>query len=101
MGPHSIHHQRTPAGSAVIGRMAMPTLRESVIRLWQTMRRRRTDADLAEELRSHLAIAADATQRNGDAPGPALRTARIEAGGVGRTLEALPHQAGLARVEAL
>src|SRR5437870_5458672 len=95
MGPHRIHHQRTLAGSTVIGRMAMPTLRESVIRLWQTMRRRRTDADLEEELRSHLAIAADATQRNGDAAGAASRLARIEAGGVPQTLEALRDQRGL------
>jgi predicted permease len=81
--------------------MAMATLRECVIRLWQTMRGRRTDADLEEELRSHLAIAADATQRKGDAPGAASRTARIEAGGVAQTLEALRDQRGLPWLDTL
>ena len=75
--------------------MALVALREWVIRLWQTGRGRRTDADLEEELRSHLAIAADAMQRNGDAPGAASRTARIDAGGVAQTLEALRDQRGL------
>ena len=79
----------------------MATLRESDIRLWQTIRRRRTDADLEEELRSHLAIAADAMQQNGDARESALRTSRIEAGGVVQTLEALRDQRGLPWLETL
>ena len=79
----------------------MATLREWLIRLWQTLRRRRTDADLEEELRSHLAIAADATQRNGDAPGAASRATRLEAGGVPQTLEVLRDQRGLPWLDTL
>src|SRR5205823_3635983 len=51
------------------------------------------------ELRSHLAIAADATARNGGARAAALRTAQIEAGGVAQTLEALRDQRGLPWLE--
>jgi putative ABC transport system permease protein len=76
-------------------------LREWVIRLWQTVRGRRTDADLEEELRSHLVIAADAMQGNGAAPGAALRTARLKSGGVAQTLEALRDQRGLPWLDTL
>jgi predicted permease len=81
--------------------MAMATLREWVIRLWQTLGGRRTDADLEAELRAHLAIAADATQRNGDAPKAAGRAARLEAGGVPQTMEALRDQRGLPWLDTL
>jgi hypothetical protein len=81
--------------------MAMATLREWMIRLWQTLRGRRTDADLEEELRSHIALAVDATQRSDAAPGAASRLARIEAGGVPQTLEALRDQRGLPWLDTL
>ena len=79
----------------------MATLREWVIRLWQTFSGRRTDADLEEELRSHLAIAADATPPGGDSSWAASRTARLEAGGVAQTLDALRDQRGLPWLDTL
>lgn len=79
----------------------MAALREWLIRLWQTMWRHRTDADLEDELRSHLALTTDATQRNSEATGAASRTARIEAGGVPQTLEALRDQRGLPWLDTL
>ena len=37
----------------------MTTLREWIVRLWATLRRRRSDHDLEEELKMHLEFAAE------------------------------------------
>ena len=73
----------------------MAAMREWVIRLWQTVRGRRTDGDLEEELRSHLAMAAEDARRRSASPEVAVRAARIGAGGVSQTMEALRDQRGL------
>ena len=70
----------------------MGTLREWMHRLFGTLRRGRRDRDLEEELRLHLELAAEDANRRGDA-NPA-RSARIYAGGVSQTMEALRDQRG-------
>jgi hypothetical protein len=45
-------------------------------------RRRRSEEDFAEEIRSHLALPADELEREGFSAEPAHRKARIEFGGV-------------------
>jgi macrolide transport system ATP-binding/permease protein len=72
----------------------MSTLRESVIRLWATLRGTRTDRDLEEELRLHLELASENAQRSGS-PEPHVRAATIRAGGVAQAMEALRDQRGL------
>ena len=79
----------------------MATFREWCIRLWQTLRGRRADGDLEEELRSHLAMAAEDEQRRGHSPAAAVRASRIDAGGVTQTLDALRDQRGLPWLESL
>jgi predicted permease len=70
----------------------MGTLREWMHRLFGSLRRGRRDRDLEEELRLHLELAAEDANRRGDA-NPA-RSARIYAGGVSQTMEALRDQRG-------
>jgi putative ABC transport system permease protein len=72
----------------------MAALREWIVRLWQTLRSRRADGDLEEELRSHLAMAGEDARRRGDSP-EAARARRIEAGAVAQALESLRDQRGL------
>ena len=60
----------------------MRTLREWLIRLWGTLRPRRTDADLEQELRAHLELAADAEGQRDEAGG--ARAAIVRAGAVTR-----------------
>jgi putative ABC transport system permease protein len=79
----------------------MAALRESLIRLWQTLRGRRADHDLETELRSHLAMAVEAAQRRGHSPEAAARAARIDAGGVTQTLDALRDQRGFPWLDSL
>jgi predicted permease len=79
----------------------MATLREWLVRLWQTLRGRRADGDLEAELQSHLAFAAEAAQRRSDSPEAAHRVARMDAGGVTQTLDALRDQRGLSWLEDL
>jgi predicted permease len=76
------------------------TLREWVVRTWATLRRRRTDADLEEELRTHLALAAEEAQRRGQGLIEADRAARLRAGGVSQAMDALRDQRGLPWVDA-
>jgi hypothetical protein len=78
----------------------MRTLREWLLRLWATFRRRRTDADLEQELRLHLALAADEAHRRGQPPEDAERAARLHAGGVSQALDALRDQRGLPWIDA-
>jgi macrolide transport system ATP-binding/permease protein len=74
--------------------------REWLARLWATLRRRRTDADLEEELRLHLELAADEAQRSGSSPADA-RLARLSAGSLTGAIEAQRDQRGLPWLEDL
>ena len=69
----------------------MPTLREWLIRLWQTLYPRRDDRDLEQELRTHLELAADDARR-ADSPDRAARAAKVQAGPVAATVDALRDQ---------
>ena len=70
----------------------MPTLREWLIRLWQTLYPRRDDRDLEQELRTHLELAADDARRRADSPDGAARAARVHAGPLAPTMDALRDQ---------
>ncbi len=73
----------------------MPTLREWLRRLLGTIRPGRRDRDLEDELRSHLALAADA-RGHGQAPAhAATRSARLDAVGLLQALDALRDQRGV------
>ena len=73
----------------------MATLREWVIRLWGTLRPRRRDGDLEEELRVHLELAAEhERQRANSTEGPE-RAAVIRFGGIAQGIEALRDQRGV------
>jgi len=64
----------------------MMILREWLQRLWATLKRGRSDEDLAEELRAHMALAAERGHR--------------DAGGA-QAMEALRDQRGLPWIEIL
>jgi putative ABC transport system permease protein len=70
-------------------------LREWSRRLVGSLFRRRRDADLEEELRAHLELAADDAQRRGLDRASAARAARVTAGGTAQAMEALRDQRGL------
>src|SRR5262249_57763176 len=53
------------------------------------------DADLGEELRLHVAMAAEEARRRGLEPADAVRAARIEAGGASQAMDTLREQRGL------
>ena len=72
----------------------MTHVRAWIDRLRGTLRPRRGDRELQEELRLHLQLAAEEAQRRGDSPEGAARTAAIEAGGVAQAMEALRDQRG-------
>jgi putative ABC transport system permease protein len=74
-------------------------LAESIHRAAGTFRGRR-DADLEEELRLHLELAAEDERRRAGSPG-AGRRAAIRSGGVSQTLDALRDQRGLPWLDAL
>jgi predicted permease len=73
----------------------MRFLREWIHRLRGTLLPSRRDADLEEELRLHLAMAADEARRRGLEPADAVRAARIEAGGASQAMDTLLEQRGL------
>lgn len=73
----------------------MSLLREWMIRLRETLRPRRSDADLHEELRVHLDMAGEDLRRQDDAPGGARRAAIVRSGGPAQAMEALRDQRGL------
>src|SRR5262245_60752388 len=73
----------------------MRFLREWIHRLRGTLLPSRRDADLEEELRLHLAMAAEEARRRGLEPADAVRAARIEAGGASQTMDTLRDQRGL------
>ena len=72
-----------------------PILREWLTRLWGTFRRTRADADLEEELRLHLELAAEDAERRGSSRGEAARAATLTAGRVANALESQRDQRGL------
>jgi putative ABC transport system permease protein len=74
----------------------MHTLREWLIRLWGTFRPRRSDADLEQELRAHLELAAEA---QGCDAAAAARPAILRAGAVAPSMEAMRDQRGLRWLE--
>ncbi len=68
----------------------MRTLREWLHRLLGTVRPRRSDADLQEELRLHMELAAEDAQRRGDP----VRAARLRTGGAAHAMSGLRDQRG-------
>jgi predicted permease len=78
----------------------MSNTTEYIRRLWGTLRRRRTDSDLEEELRQHLQQASEDARRRSDND-HAARAARVTAGGVAQAMEELRDQRGLPWLEDL
>jgi predicted permease len=68
----------------------MPTIREWLHRLLGTLRPRRGEADLQEELRLHMALAEEDAQRRGQP----VRAARLQTGGAAQAMDALRDQRG-------
>jgi putative ABC transport system permease protein len=68
----------------------MPTIREWLHRLLGTLRPRRGDADLQEELRVHMELASEDAQRRGEP----VRAARLHAGGVSQAMDSIRDQRG-------
>jgi predicted permease len=79
----------------------MQTLREWTLRLWGTIRRRRSDADLDEELRAHLELAAEDARSRGLTPAAAVRDKRLAAGSTASAIESMRDQRGLPWLEDL
>jgi predicted permease len=73
----------------------MATLREWVIRLWRTVRPGRRDADIEEELRLHLEMAAEHELPRANSKEDARRAAVIRIGGIAQGMEAARDQRGL------
>ncbi len=70
-------------------------LREWILRLWGTLRPGRRDADLEEELRLHLELAAEHEHRHAASPEDAARTARLRVGTITQGLDGVRDQRGL------
>jgi putative ABC transport system permease protein len=79
----------------------MSMLRAWGSRLWSTLRRRRRDRELEEELRLHLELATDEARRQGYSPDDARRAARRRAGSIPQAMDALRDQRGLPWLEDL
>ena len=77
----------------------MVILQEWARRLWGTLSGRRRDADLEDELRLHLELAAEQARRQGHSPEEAMRRARLEAGGLAQAMDAMRDQRGLPWLE--
>jgi putative ABC transport system permease protein len=73
----------------------MARLREWFSRMSETLRKRRTDSDLEEELRLHLELAAQEAGGADSSPERAARAARLRAGSIPHTMEALRDQRDL------
>jgi predicted permease len=73
----------------------MATLREWLTRFWATLHPSRRDADLEQELRLHLEMAAEHEWRAANSSGDAGRSAVIRCGGIAQSMEALRDQRGL------
>jgi hypothetical protein len=79
----------------------MARLRELISRLWGTLRRRRADRELEDELQLHLELAAEDARRRGGSVESAARTARLRAGDIPQAMDALRDQRGLPGLEDL
>ena len=79
----------------------MGRVREWTARLLGTLRRVRRDADLQEELRMHLELAADDARRRGAAPQDQTRALRLRAGSIAHAMDALRDQRGLPWLDAI
>lgn len=79
----------------------MRTFREWVQRIVGTLRHRRHDSELEEELRVHMELAAEHARRHGDNPEDAVRAARMRAGGLTPAMEALRDQRGVPAVSGI
>ena len=77
----------------------MRTIRELIDRLLGTVRLGRSDADVEAEMRSHLQLAADATEARGGHADEALRVARLRHGGVSQAMDTMRSQRGLPWLE--
>ena len=73
----------------------MRILREWIHRFRGTLRQGRRDADLEQELRLHLEMAAEHARRAGLGAVDSARAARLKGGGVSQALDALRDQRGL------
>ena len=73
----------------------MASFRGWVIRLWRTIRPGRRDADLEEELRLHLEVAAEHERPRANSREDARRAAVIRIGGIAQGMEAVRDQRGL------
>jgi predicted permease len=72
------------------------TLREWTSRLVATLRPRRADRELEQELRAHLELAAEDAARRGQSPAEARRATVLDAGGIAQAMEALREQRSFA-----
>jgi putative ABC transport system permease protein len=79
----------------------MAMLREWLRRFWGTVSRHPHDRELEQELRLHLELAEEDARRGSHEPEKAARTARLKAGGVVQTLDALRDQRGLPWLDVL
>ena len=79
----------------------MGALREWIQRLSGTLRTARRDADLEEELRFHLEMAAADAERRGRSAEEASRVARVRSGGIAPSIDALRDQRGWPWLNAL
>jgi predicted permease len=75
--------------------MERDVFREWLVRLWGTLRPRRRDADLEEELRVHLEMAAEDERHRVNSAEDARRAAVIRFGGMTQGLEAFRDARGL------
>ena len=73
----------------------MALLLEWINRLFSTLGGRRSDADMEQELRQHVELAAADARRKTTAPDAAVRDAAIRAGGLGQAMEAMRDQRSL------
>ena len=73
----------------------MQVLREWLLRLLGTIRRSRTDRDLAEELELHMQLAKEDEERHGRSGVNARREARLQWGSTSHAMDALRDQRGV------
>ena len=76
------------------------SLREWLQRLLGSVRRTRTDRDLAEELELHMQLAREEEERRGHSPSNAARKTRIQWGGASQAMDALREQRGVPWISA-
>ncbi len=79
----------------------MQGLREWLQRLLGTIRRSRTDRDLAEELELHMQLAKEDQEHHGRSAANARRQARLQWGGTSQAMDALRDQRGVPWIGAL